>query len=139
MLIALIYLATLMVFAVIDTLWLTTMAGPVYRPLIGEMLADKVRMTPALVFYALHAAGLAIFAVAPGVRADDWKVALMWGALFGLFTYGAYDLTNYATLKVWGLKITLIDMTWGVTVSAASAALASVAAARLGKLFGLAI
>ncbi|MES2473370.1 MAG: DUF2177 family protein, partial [Pseudomonadota bacterium] len=38
-----------------------------------------------------------------------------------------YDLTNLATLKVWSLKVSLIDMAWGSfvtgTISAASAAI----------------
>ena len=35
------------------------------------------------------------------------------GALFGLFTYGTYDLTNMATLQNWPLAITIVDMLWG--------------------------
>lgn len=125
------YLCVLAVFAIIDTLWLGSMADRIYRPLIGEMLADRFRLAPAVAFYALYALGLTIFAVLPGLRDGGWKTALIWGALFGLFAYGTYDLTNYATLKTWGLKITLIDMAWGVFVSGASAALACALAGRL--------
>jgi uncharacterized membrane protein len=42
------------------------------------------------------------------------------GGLFGLITYSTYDLTNLATLKNWPLKITLIDLTWGTSLSAAT-------------------
>lgn len=125
--IALAYVCVLVIFAVIDTLWLGSMAGKVYRPLIGEVLADQFRIAPAIAFYALYAAGLTLFAVLPGLREGGWKTALLWGALFGLFAYGTYDLTNYATLKSWGLKITLIDMAWGMVVSGTSAALACAA------------
>jgi uncharacterized membrane protein len=34
------------------------------------------------------------------------------GALFGFFCYMTYDLTNYATLKAWSLKVTIFDMIW---------------------------
>ena len=88
---------------------------------------------------ALHRAGLTIFAVLPGLKTGDWRTALMWGALFGLFAYGTYDLTNYATLKSWGLKITLMDMTWGVVVSGVSSAAACAAALRLMKMLNLTI
>ena len=37
--------------------------------------------------------------------------------LFGLITYATYDLTNLATLKEWPLKITIIDLIWGTTLS----------------------
>ena len=94
---------------------LTSAASSASQPLrnaprSGEMLAEKFRLFPALAFYALYAAGLVIFAVSPGLGEGGWKTAVLFGALFGLFAYGTYDLTNYATLKQWGLKITLIDL-----------------------------
>lgn len=131
------WVVTLAIFAAIDTLWLGAMAGRIYRPLIGEMLAEKFRLFPALAFYALYAAGLVIFAVSPGLGEGGWKTAVLFGALFGLFAYGTYDLTNYATLKQWGLKITLIDMAWGVVVSGTAAALACSGTARLSRILGL--
>jgi len=115
------------------------MGDRVYRPLIGEVLADRFRLVPAIAFYTLYAIGLTIFAVLPGLKTGDWKTALMWGAVFGLFAYGTYDLTNYATLKTWGLKITLLDMTWGVVVSGVSSAAACAVALRLMKVMNLAI
>ncbi|MCS6625489.1 DUF2177 family protein [Roseibacterium beibuensis] len=136
---ALAFASVLVIFSVIDTLWLTNMGDRVYRPLIGEVLAEKFRLVPAIAFYTLYAAGLTIFAVLPGLKSGDWKTALMWGAMFGLFAYGTYDLTNYATLKTWGLKITLLDMTWGVIVSGVSSAAACAVALRLMKMLNLAI
>lgn len=136
---ALAFVTVLIIFGVIDTLWLGFMGDRVYRPLIGEVLADKFRLVPAIAFYTLYAAGLTLFAVLPGLKTGDWKTALVWGALFGLFAYGTYDLTNYATLKTWGLKITLLDMTWGVVVSGVSSAAACAVALRLMKSLNLAI
>lgn len=129
--VAVAYAATLIVFAVIDTLWLGAMGGRLYRPLVGEMLADKFRLAPAIAFYALYAAGLTFFAVLPGLGDQSWKRALLLGALFGLFAYGTYDLTNLATLKSWSLKLSLIDMAWGVVVSGSAAGLACAVAMRL--------
>ncbi len=134
---ALAFVTVLVIFSVIDTLWLGSMADRIYRPLIGEVLADRFRLAPAIAFYALYAVGLTLFAVVPGLKAGDWRTALMWGALFGLFAYGTYDLTNYATLKGWGLKITLLDMTWGVIVSGASSAAACALALRLMRMLNL--
>lgn len=136
---ALAFVTVLVIFGVIDTVWLGSMGDRVYRPLIGEVLADRFRLVPAIAFYTLYAAGLTIFAVLPGLKTGDWKTALLWGALFGLFAYGTYDLTNYATLKTWGLKITLLDMTWGVVVSGVSSAAACAVALRLTKMLNLAL
>ncbi|NJC42542.1 putative membrane protein [Brevundimonas alba] len=135
---AIAFATVLIIFSVIDTLWLGSMGDRVYRPLIGEVLADKFRLVPAIAFYSLYALGLTLFAVLPGLKTGDWKTALVWGALFGLFAYGTYDLTNYATLKTWGLKITLLDMGWGVVVSGVSSAAACAVALRLFKALGLA-
>ena len=136
---ALAFVTVLVIFSVIDTIWLGNMGDRVYRPLIGEVLADQFRLVPAIAFYTLYAAGLTIFAVLPGLKTGDWRTALMWGALFGLFAYGTYDLTNYATLKTWGLKITLLDMSWGVVVSGVSSAAACAVALRLMKMLNLAL
>lgn len=129
--IAIAYALTLIAFAVIDTLWLGLMGGRLYRPLIGSMLADNFRLAPAIAFYALYAAGLTLFAVMPGLAEGGWKKALIWGGLLGLFAYGTYDLTNLATLKTWSLKLSLIDMAWGMVVSASASAAACALAMKL--------
>ncbi len=131
--VAITYVLTLVVFAIIDTVWLGTMADRIYRPLIGSMPADNFRLVPAVVFYCMYAAALTVFAVMPGLNAGDWKKALVWGALFGLFAYATYDLTNLATLKSWSTKLVVIDIAWGVVVSAASSSLACLMALKLLK------
>lgn len=127
------YLTTLAIFAVIDTLWLGYMGDRFYRPHIGEVLADQFRLGPAVVFYAVYAAGLTLFAVTPGLK-EGWKTALLWGGLFGFFAYATYDLTNHATLKSWSLTITVADIAWGVFVSATTAALACLLSGRIMRL-----
>jgi uncharacterized membrane protein len=137
MLNALTYVVTLVIFAAIDSVWLGSMAARIYRPLLGDILLDGFRPAPAIVFYLFYAVGLVIFAVMPGVKSGNAGTALLWGALFGLFAYGTYDLTNYATLRNWGLAITAIDMTWGTVLSGVTAYLATLSASWLGKQFGL--
>lgn len=121
------YLATGLAFALIDSIWLTTMSQRLYRVEIGELLADKFRLGPAVVFYLLYILGMMIFAVGPALQNGQWKTALCMGALLGFFAYMTYDLTNYATLKVWSLKVAILDMIWGTVLtglaSAAGAAL----------------
>jgi uncharacterized membrane protein len=118
------YALTLVVFAAIDTAWLGLMADRLYRPQIGSMLADNFKLAPAVAFYVLYAGGLTLFAVRPGLVDGGWRTALVWGGLLGLFAYATYDLTNLATLKSWSLKLSIMDMAWGVCVSAAASAAA---------------
>ena len=82
---------------------------------------------PALIFYALYILGIQIFAVAPALTAGKWQVAALWGALFGFFCYMTYDLTNHATMKIWSIKVTLLDIAWGTLATGFAAG----AAARL--------
>ncbi|MFN3492401.1 MAG: DUF2177 family protein, partial [Anaerolineales bacterium] len=52
--------------------------------------------------------------VEPAVKKNESTYQnIMRGALFGLMTYAAYDLTNFATLQNWTLLVTVVDMTWG--------------------------
>ena len=122
---------------VLDAIWLSTML-PVYRQHIGELLLDGVRMPPAAAFYYVYVAGIVGLAILPALRGGGgWPQAALNGALLGLVAYGTYDLTNQATLKTWPLAMTLIDMAWGVALTAvAAAAGAMVALALTGDTLG---
>ncbi len=74
-------------------------------------------MPAAVAFYLIYVLGIVVFAVWPALESGDWRTALMRGAAFGFFAYATYDLTNLATLKVWSLKISLIDMAWGTLLT----------------------
>ena len=53
----------------------------------------------------------------------SWGQAALLGALFGLFTYATYDLTNLATIKDWPLLIAVVDVLWGMGLCALVASL----------------
>lgn len=111
------------VFLVIDFIWLSNAARIFYRPQLGSLLAERPSMTPAIAFYVLYAIGLAVFVMRPAVAAESVTTALWMGALFGLVAYGTYDLTNAATLRGWTTAVTVVDMVWGASLTAVSAAL----------------
>ncbi len=114
----------------LDALWLTSMKG-FYQRELGELLLPSPRLAVAAAFYVLFAAALAYFAVLPN-RDADWTVVAFAGAFLGFTAYGAYDLTNYATLRGFTLRVMAIDWTWGTALSSVSA----VAGWRLLKAFG---
>jgi uncharacterized membrane protein len=113
----LLYVLTFIVFLAIDAVWLLLISKNLYSKEIGHLMADKALLLPALIFYLLFVVGILIFAVVPGYQAQSLSKTLMLSALFGLMTYATYDLTNLATLRDWPLKITIIDIIWGTTVS----------------------
>jgi len=88
-------------------------------------------LLPAAVFYLSYPVGLVIFAVMPGLRGGGVTQAAIWGALFGLFTYATYDLTNQATLRNWSSVLTVIDVAWGTILGAFAASGATWIAGRL--------
>jgi uncharacterized membrane protein len=115
------YVATGISFALIDSVWLRSMYKPLYQVEIGEMLMKGMRLGPAVAFYLLFILGMMIFAVGPALASGKWQTALIQGAMFGFFTYMTYDLTNFATLKVWSLKVTILDMIWGTLLTGSAA------------------
>jgi uncharacterized membrane protein len=92
-----------------------------YRAALGPLMAQRVRLLPAALFYLGYPVGLAIFAIVPATGVSN---AVILGGLFGLFCYGTYDLVNYATIEGWPLRLTLVDITWGIVLSAAASGLA---------------
>jgi len=115
------YVATAIGFLVFDIVWLGFVAKNLYQREIGHLLLENFNMVAAFGFYLMFIAGIVIFAVAPALQAESWKTALLFGALFGFFTYGTYDLTNLATLKGWSPTITAVDMVWGTFLTSVSA------------------
>jgi len=113
------YFSTLVAFLSIDLLWLGLLARGFYRKHLGFLMSPSPNWTAAIIFYLLFIAGLLIFAVIPGLTGESMGKAVLLGALFGLFTYATYDLTNLATIKDWPLTLTVVDILWGVVLSSA--------------------
>lgn len=115
------YVSTGAVFLALDAVWLGFMSSRVYRPLIGDLLAEQPNWPPAVLFYLLYVAGVVVFAVQPALASGRWTTALALGAFLGLLAYGTYDLTNHATLRNWPAAMTAIDLAWGTFLTAAAA------------------
>jgi len=107
------YLLTIPIFFAIDLVWLGLIANNLYQKNLAHLLSPVVNWPAALCFYLIYIAGILLFAVRPALAAGSLHYALVWGALFGFFTYATYDLTNLATLRDWPLKIVLVDILWG--------------------------
>ncbi len=119
--IIILYFLTVPVFFAIDMTWLGLVAKNFYRAQIGGLMRTDIIWWAAILFYLLFIAGIIYFAVLPALAENSWMKALTLGALFGFFTYMTYDLTNYSTLKDWPLLIVVVDILWGVVLSASVA------------------
>lgn len=126
------YLIAFIIFLAIDGVWLTLIAKDFYQKHLGELMTTNVNWVAAVVFYLLFILGLIMFVILPGLEGKSLARVIMTGALFGLVTYATYDLTNLATLKNWPLIVTIIDLGWGMFVSASVSGLTYLAALKLG-------
>lgn len=115
------YITTAVSFLAIDFIWLGYIAKDFYRREIGTLLLEKFNMAAAVGFYLIFVVGILIFAVLPALQAGSWRTALIYGALFGFFTYATYDMTNLATLKGWSVSVVVVDMAWGAFLTGVAA------------------
>lgn len=126
------YFVALPVFFAIDMIWLGLIANNFYKKHIGFLMTQEVNWIAALIFYLLFIAGLVVFVISPALEKSSLPTALLLGALFGLITYATYDLTNLATIKNWPLLVTVVDLLWGMTLSASVSAISFLIAKKVG-------
>ncbi len=123
-------LATGVAFGIADALWLSNAVPRIYRPMIGELLSDKLNVGAAVAFYLIYICGIVFFAVRPALDEGSLMKAALYGAALGFVAYATYDLTNQATLRVWDVRLTLIDMAWGTFATGLAASIGYAVAAR---------
>jgi uncharacterized membrane protein len=112
----LLYVVTALIFFAIDILWLGVIAKNFYQRYLGHFFRERVNWIAASIFYSLYILGILIFAILPGINSASLARTVILGVLYGLFTYGTYDLTNLATLKDWPVKIVVVDILWGMVL-----------------------
>jgi len=113
-----IYASFLVTLIAIDLIWLLGIAKHLYRDQMGDLMASEPKLIAGLAFYLLYALGVCIFVIVPALSKQSWIYALQYGALFGLFCYMTYDLTNLAVIRNFPTQLALIDIAWGSFVTA---------------------
>ena len=111
-------LIAIVIFVCIDAIWLGLIAPKFYRTHLSHLLSDKPNFKAAAIFYLLYILGLGYLAIWPAITDAKLGFAFLNGAVFGLVAYATYDLTNLATLKQWPIKVTIVDLIWGTSLSA---------------------
>ena len=114
------YLVTFIVFIILELFWLIILAKDLYTKELGYIMKNKPNLLPVAVFGLLFVGGLVFFVVNPAIARNDWTYALLAGAFYGLITYATYTLTNLANLEGWPLKVTIIDLLWGMVLGGAA-------------------
>ena len=114
------FFIALLFFFIIDVFWIYFVATPMYKQEVGALMELKV--PPALIFYVIFLLGLIFFVINPNQNNTLINVFLI-GAFFGLVTYGTYDLTVYASMNIFSLKLVVADILWGMLLSGSVAVL----------------
>ncbi len=110
----------------LDYVWLGVFASKLYKRELGPFLRlSGNEMQPivwaALLVYLAIPLGIVLF-VLPRVAADNpTGSSLLWGALYGIVLYTVYEMTNYALVRDWPLRLALIDICWGGLLNALGA------------------
>ncbi len=115
------FVATSLIFLVMDAVMLTAVLRPLFDRHLGQGLLDDLRIAPAILFYLLYMGGVMWFVSVPALREDAPSAALLNGAVLGLLAYGTYELTSYTVMRDWHPSMVAIDMTWGAVLTGVSA------------------
>ena len=138
--IAITWMAGLVVLIALDIIWIGVIASSFYKKQTGHLLNitdDKmvVNVPAGIAVWAVIVTGIYLFVMPRAADSGSLLAHLAWGALFGVITYGIYDLTNYALLKDWPLMVTVVDIAWGGVVCALTALCMALASRAGGHLF----
>jgi uncharacterized membrane protein len=117
--IVLAFIATVCFF-ILDALWFRIMGG-FFRSEIFSLITImsdgtwQVRITPAVLAYIFMGVGTTFFVLS---QSSSLGSAALYGALFGIVTFGIYDMTNLALLSGWTVRFAVVDMLWGTFANA---------------------
>jgi len=102
----------------LDLLWLGVVAKKFYAEHMASLLRPDVKWVPALLFYLLYVTAVVVFVVVPAAERRSLTRAVGMGAFFGLAAYATYDLTSLALIRDFPLIVVLVDLAWGVVLTA---------------------
>jgi uncharacterized membrane protein len=111
-------MSSLLLLALADIIWLGILMKDYFQNKLGHLMMDEVNMNVAALFYLTYAIGIVVFAVKPAIEKQSIKPTFIYGGLFGFLAYGTYDFTNWATLRDWPADMTLVDLSWGIIITA---------------------
>jgi uncharacterized membrane protein len=117
-----VYGAILPIFLAIDYLWLGIVMSKFYKNELGVLArVSNGSLTPVLwaagIVYILIPLGAVLFALPRVSQENPTSTALLWGFIYGIVLYGVYDMTNYALISKWSLKMSIVDIIWGGAIN----------------------
>jgi uncharacterized membrane protein len=130
------YVSTLVLFMALDAVWLGVVMSDFYKGELGSLARRQGdALNPiwwaVVAVYMILPLGIIGFVLPRVSDASPVLSAALWGIVYGVITYGIYDLTNYATLDRWSLRYVVVDIAWGGAICG----IATVTASKLDRWF----
>ena len=113
------YAVAAVIFAVLDVVWISTVANNQYQSQIGDLLAPSANLAGAVAFYVIYVAGMVHYGIRPNDPDPTMRQRVTGAALFGFFTYATWALTGLAVLKGFPAIVAVTDIAWGVAACSA--------------------
>jgi len=109
----LLFFVSLALYIALDMAWIGWLMQSFYQTQFAALATPiTMRLGAGLAVWTLIVAGSFMFVVPTGNNLGMSEVFCR-GLAFGFIVYGVYDLTNFATLANWPIKLLVIDMAWG--------------------------
>lgn len=124
---ATVYICTAAVLLPLDLIFISTAGKKLFQQNVPDMMAATPRMSAAALFYVVYVAGIVTFV---NGQPHTWSENALYSALFGLFCYATFELTNMALMKQWTWSVVVVDVAWGMAVTAIAAAVGGLLAAQ---------
>jgi uncharacterized membrane protein len=115
------YAAALLAVSLLDAFWHGFAARDFYVREMGFLVRNELHLAPAVLFYALYPAGLVYLVLQ--ARPASTEDAAFHGSVIGLLSYGAYDLTNLASIPGWSATWSILEIGWGTFMSSVASAM----------------
>jgi uncharacterized membrane protein len=118
-----VYFATLPIFLAIDFFWLGLLMSKFYKTELGTLSkgasgAYETVWWAAAVVYICIPLGIILFVLPRVSQSSIFPSAIIWGGLYGFVLYAVYDMTNYALVDKWPLRMSIVDICWGIFICA---------------------
>lgn len=115
------YLIILLTCIAFDAVWLGIVAKESYVTSMKGLMRESFPVWPWITFYPMYTLAISYLVITPAIEdGKNWSSVLIGGAILGMASYGAYNLTNYAIIKNWPLAITFKDWAWGIFMTGSS-------------------
>lgn len=113
-------IVVILVILLLDGVWLGVINKKSWNKQVKEIQGSQINVRPlgAITAYALLVVAIVGLVVPRISKRNMVRDSLLMGGLLGLCIYGVYDGTNYAILKDYKLSTAVVDMLWGVIITA---------------------